>query len=56
MVVQTTARDAHDRDYNVTIVSDACGAGSMDSHSSTLKELEKIAIITKSSELKIKNC
>lgn len=51
MAVQTTARDAHDRDYLVTIVSDACGAGSMESHTFTLKELEQVATVIKSNEL-----
>ena len=51
MAVQTTARDAHDRDYLVSIVSDACGSGSMDSHLSTLKELKQIASVIKSLDL-----
>jgi nicotinamidase-related amidase len=52
MAVQTTAREAHDRDYNVTIVSDACGTESMEFHVCTLKALEHIATILTSNELK----
>ncbi len=43
LAVQTTAREAHDRDYQVTLISDACGAGSLESHQFTLKELGSIA-------------
>jgi nicotinamidase-related amidase len=51
MAVQTTAREAHDRDYLVTIVSDACGAGSEELHQGALKQLERIAKMTTSSRL-----
>ncbi|MBS0622470.1 MAG: cysteine hydrolase [Verrucomicrobia bacterium] len=46
MAVQTTAREAHDRDYLVTVVADACGSSSMETHQSALKELGRIATIT----------
>ena len=52
MAVQTTAREAHDRDYKVVIVADACGAGSLESHQSTLKGLERIGVVTDTSNLK----
>ena len=51
MAVQTTAREAHDRDYQVTLVSDACGASSEELHQNSLKLLERIATITTSSLL-----
>lgn len=51
MAVQTTARDAHDRDYLVTIISDACGAGSLKTHTSTIKELAHIGTILTSTKL-----
>jgi nicotinamidase-related amidase len=50
MAVQTTVRDAHDRDYSVTVVSDACGAGSMETHSSTIRDLAHIARVVLSHE------
>lgn len=52
MAVQTTAREAHDRDYRVSIVSDACGADSMESHLFTLKGLERIGSVIKSNQFK----
>lgn len=51
LAVQTTAREAHDRDYQVTVISDACGAGSLESHMFTLKQLSSIAQIITSDEL-----
>lgn len=51
MAIQTTSRDAHDRDFTVTIVSDACGAGSIDLHNSSLKLLERIANVKVSDDV-----
>ena len=51
MAVQTRAREAHDRDYAVTIVSDACGAGSLEVDESALKLLQRVAVVTKSNDL-----
>lgn len=53
MTVQTTAREAHDRDYKVTIVADACGAASLETHENTLKLLQRLTLVVKSSELEI---
>lgn len=50
LAVQTTVRDAHDRDYSVTVISDACGAGSMEVHSSTVRELAHVAKVVLSHE------
>lgn len=46
MAIQTTARDAHDRDYQVIIIEDACGAANQEIHENTLKSLARIAEIT----------
>lgn len=51
MAIQTTAREAHDRDYQVIIVADACGAGSLETHEFTLKELQRIAKVVTVKEL-----
>ncbi|OGG42819.1 hypothetical protein A3G50_02555 [Candidatus Jorgensenbacteria bacterium RIFCSPLOWO2_12_FULL_42_11] len=51
LVVQSTARDAHDRDYRVVVIEDICGAGSEDDHSNALRTLAKIATVTKSTEV-----
>jgi len=51
MAVQTTARDAHDRDYQVTIISKACGAANSENHEATLKLLSRIATVIATKEL-----
>ncbi|TAN57352.1 cysteine hydrolase [Patescibacteria group bacterium] len=51
LVVQSTARDAHDRDYRVIALEDLCGAGSEEDHKNALRTLAKIAIISKSAEV-----
>jgi nicotinamidase-related amidase len=45
MAVQSTTRDAHDRDYKVTVVKDACAAMSEEHHEGSIKILERIATI-----------
>lgn len=44
--VESTARDAHDRDYQVVVVEDACAARSEDDHRQALKNLAAIATVT----------
>lgn len=41
LVVQSAARDAHDRDYKVFVLSDCCAAGSLKDHEDALSNLEK---------------
>lgn len=48
LVVQTTARDGHDRDLNVVILEDLCGAANEDDHITSLKLLSKVAKISDS--------
>ncbi|RUR07928.1 cysteine hydrolase [Legionella sp. km772] len=43
--VQSTARDAHDRDYQVNIIEDLCAAGDLDEHQLSINLLSKIAKI-----------
>ncbi|HHF7372503.1 cysteine hydrolase family protein [Legionella bozemanae] len=50
--VQSTARDAHDRDYKVCIVEDICAAANQEEHQSSIQLMEKIAQIVTVSELK----
>jgi nicotinamidase-related amidase len=49
--VQSTARDAHDRDYRVVIIEDACAASSEEEHQSSMKMLGTIAKIITVAEL-----
>ena len=51
LVVQTTAREAHDRDYRVIVLKDLCGASSLEDHENAIKALAKVAIIAESTEV-----
>jgi len=51
LVVATTARDAHDRGYGVTVVADCCAAATEEDHTSVIALLEKIANIKNVSEI-----
>lgn len=43
LAVQAAARDAHDRDFAVTVLGSCCAAASMEDHQAALNLLEKIA-------------
>jgi nicotinamidase-related amidase len=43
LAVQAAARDAHDRDFDVTVVEDCCGAANEADHTNSLVPLRKIA-------------
>ena len=45
LVVQTTARDAHDRDYEVTVIKDACAADNDEITQQVFNALSKVANI-----------
>jgi nicotinamidase-related amidase len=49
-VVESTAREAHDRDYKVVVLEDLCGAGNEEDHVNAIKFLATIATIMKSTE------
>jgi nicotinamidase-related amidase len=49
--VQSTARDAHDRDYQVCILEDACAAGDDAEHQSSMQLLSSIARLIHVDEL-----
>jgi len=51
MAVQTTAREAHDRDYQVGIIADACGAASLELHEGALKSLQRLAKVITANQL-----
>ncbi|MCL5407317.1 MAG: cysteine hydrolase [Patescibacteria group bacterium] len=51
LAVQSTVRDAHDRDFKVVILKDLCGAANDEDHESALKLLSKVATISNSSEV-----
>lgn len=45
MAVQSTIRDAHDRDFNCIVVSDCCVAANIEEHEATLGLLKKVSEI-----------
>ncbi|MDD3793435.1 MAG: cysteine hydrolase [Candidatus Gracilibacteria bacterium] len=51
LAVSSFAREAHDRDYKVNILSDLCGSLNYEDHENELKILAKIANIKASDEI-----
>ncbi|MBU1495163.1 MAG: cysteine hydrolase [Actinobacteria bacterium] len=45
LAVQSAVREAHDLDYQVTVVSDCCAAANADDHEQSIRMLQKIATI-----------
>ncbi|MCF6767158.1 cysteine hydrolase [Thiotrichales bacterium 19S11-10] len=46
MTVELTAREAHDRDYIVTVLEDACGANDFETHTGSVNSIKKIATVS----------
>ena len=51
MVVESTARDAHDRDFSVFVVEDACIAAKRDDHLNSLAAMKKLATIMTTADI-----
>ena len=51
LVVESSARDAHDRDHNIYVLSDCCAAASNEDHENSLKTMRKFANVGTSEEL-----
>lgn len=51
LVVESTAREAHDHDFLVTVVSDCCIAANNEDHIRSLKNMEKLATLVTSDNL-----
>jgi ureidoacrylate peracid hydrolase len=49
--IQAVTRDAHDRDYRVSILEDACAASDLAEHEAALKPMARIASIIKVEQL-----
>ena len=45
LTVEATARDAHDRDYRVYVLSNCCAAASKEEHDKSLKLISKIGSV-----------
>ena len=50
-VVQATVRDAHDRDYEVVLIEDACAAHSADEHRNSVQSLSRFCTATTAGEV-----
>lgn len=50
-VVASGTRDAHDRDYRITILEDCCCALTDEEHDSVLSNLQRFAVLGKSGEI-----
>lgn len=51
LAVEATARSAHDNDFAVWVVGDACAAANADDHEKSLRFLPKIARLVRASSL-----
>jgi len=51
LAVSNTVRDAHDRDYQITILSDCCAAANNEDHETALASLKKLANVKNSKEV-----
>lgn len=49
--IQATAREGHDRDYQMVIVEEACAAASQEEHQASIQQLSRIAQIVSLAEL-----
>lgn len=47
MAVQTTIREAHDRDFNCFVLEDACVGANITEHNNTISLLQKVSTIIK---------
>ena len=50
-VVQATVRDAHDRDYDVIVIKDACCAHSEEEHRNSIGSIGRFCRLTSSAEV-----
>jgi nicotinamidase-related amidase len=53
MVVESTAREAHDRDFAVNVIADCCIAASNDDQERTLTNMSKLATIINCGDLSL---
>ncbi len=51
VAVQSAVRDAHDRGYKVTVISDCCGSSHKDRHDASLEMLTYMADVIDSSQV-----
>jgi nicotinamidase-related amidase len=49
--LQAAAREAHDRDYRVVLVEDACAAASEQEHQTSIAQLSRLATVVQAADL-----
>lgn len=49
--IQACARDGHDRDYQLVLLEDACGAASEEEHQQSIKQLSRICQVISVAEI-----
>jgi nicotinamidase-related amidase len=50
-VVQATVRDAHDRDFNVVLIDDACCAHSEEEHRNSVQSISRFCQVVKAADV-----
>lgn len=53
LAAEAAARSAHDNDFNVTVIADACAAANIEDHQKSLAFLSKIATVTNVADLNL---
>ena len=53
LAVESAARDAHDRDFLVSVIADACAAATIEDHEKSLRFLPKIGTVLTSTEINL---
>jgi nicotinamidase-related amidase len=54
-VVQATVRDAHDRDYDVVLLEDACCAASLEEHKNSVGSISRFCRVATSADVVFEN-
>ncbi len=54
-VVQATVRDAHDRDYDVVLLEDACCAASLEEHRNSIGSVSRFCRVATSKNVVFEN-
>ncbi len=49
--LQAAAREAHDRDFHVVLVEDACAAASLQEHDQSIGQLSRLAAVVRAADL-----
>ncbi|WP_150467728.1 cysteine hydrolase family protein [Francisella sp. SYW-9] len=54
-VVELSVRELHDRDYSVTVISDACNAATEEGHEKSLRSISTVAKVVTAEEFLLNN-